>query len=151
MTEETRPQITIYTDGSCSPNPGPGGWGAILSNGKREKEIKGGEADTTNSRMEMEAIIQALSALRRPSNVTLHTDSQFIVNSATKWLEGWKNKNFKGVKNVDLWERLLPLMKRHEITWKWVKGHAGNPKNERADGLANRGREETVAKSFDAF
>ena len=139
----TRPHIEIFTDGACSGNPGPGGWGAILRSGHHEKELNGGEAETTNNRMELMAAISALEALKRPSDVILTTDSVYVMDGITKWLEGWKAKgwktaNKKPVKNQDLWERLDSAIQPHKITWKWVKGHAGHPENERADELARQ-------------
>ncbi len=136
--------IQIYTDGACKGNPGPGGWGALLVSGDNEKELFGGEASTTNNRMEMMAVIQALGALKRPCQITLHTDSQYVLKGMTEWLPGWKAKGWKTasrepVKNVDLWQTLEVAAKQHQIEWVWVKGHAGHPGNERADQLANRG------------
>jgi ribonuclease HI len=140
-------KIVIYTDGACKGNPGPGGWGALLraSDGV-EKELFGGEAQTTNNRMEMMAVIEALSALKRPCHVVLHVDSQYVLKGMTEWLQGWKAKGWRTaakqpVKNVDLWQRLDALVHQsdHRIEWQWVKGHAGDPGNERADALANRG------------
>ena len=137
----TRPQIEIFTDGACSGNPGPGGWGAILHSGEHEKELNGGEAETTNNRMELMAAISALEALKKPSDVVLTTDSVYVKDGITKWLEGWKAKGWKTaskkpVKNQDLWERLDSAIQPHRIDWKWVKGHAGHPENERCDQLA---------------
>jgi len=136
--------VTIYTDGACSGNPGPGGWGAILRYGKTEKELYGGEADTTNNRMELQAAISALSALKRPCKVDLYTDSEYVRNGITQWIAGWKARGWKTaakkpVKNAELWQALEEASNRHEITWHWVKGHAGHPENERADELARRG------------
>jgi ribonuclease HI len=138
------PGVTIFTDGACSGNPGPGGWGAVLLYGGKEKEICGGEADTTNNRMELMAAIQALEALNKPCRVELHTDSQYVRNGITQWLaswkaRGWKTADKKPVKNEDLWKRLDQARLRHEVDWRWVKGHAGHPLNERADGLARKG------------
>ena len=145
------PQVTIFTDGACSGNPGPGGWGAILIFGEREKEISGGEPATTNNRMEMMAAIQALETLNRPCRVELHTDSQYVMKGITEWLPGWKARGWKTaakqpVKNVDLWQRLDALVTGagHRIEWRWVKGHDGDPGNERADALANRGVEQVL-------
>jgi ribonuclease HI len=134
----------IFTDGACSGNPGPGGWGAVLTLGDKEKEICGGEADTTNNRMELMAAIQALEALKGPCKVELHTDSQYVRNGITQWLHswkarGWKTADKKPVKNEDLWRRLDTARLRHEVDWRWVKGHAGHEMNERADGLARKG------------
>jgi ribonuclease HI len=136
--------ITIYTDGACKGNPGPGGWGAWLSAGGHEKELWGGEALTTNNRMELTAVIQALTALKRPSAVAVHTDSQYVRQGITSWIHSWKKKGWRTaanapVKNVDLWQQLDALAAQHRIEWHWVKGHNGDPGNERADALANRG------------
>ncbi len=133
--------VEIFTDGACSGNPGPGGWGAILRYNGVEKELSGGEPETTNNRMEMMAAIQALEALKRPSRVRLHTDSTYLMDGITKWIHawkarGWKTANKKPVKNQDLWRRLEEALARHEVEWVWVKGHAGHPENERADELA---------------
>jgi ribonuclease HI len=133
--------VVVYTDGACSGNPGPGGWGAILMSGGHRKEISGGEADTTNNRMELSAAIGALEALKRPSKVALHTDSNYLKDGITKWIHGWKRNGWKTadkkpVKNEDLWKRLEIALKGHTIEWHWVKGHAGHPENERADELA---------------
>lgn len=138
------PKVVIYTDGACSGNPGPGGWGALLIHGAREKELTGGEADTTNNRMELMAAIQALEALNRPCQVELHTDSQYVMKGITQWLRGWKAKGWKTadnkpVKNEDLWRRLDEARARHQVDWRWIKGHAGHEFNERADALARRG------------
>jgi ribonuclease HI len=137
----TRPQITIYTDGACSGNPGPGGWGAILMSGQHRKELNGGEEHTTNNRMEIMAVIQALDALKKPSEVVLWTDSQYVRNGITAWIHswkrnGWKTADKKPVKNAELWQQLDAARARHKIEWKWLKGHAGHPENERADELA---------------
>ena len=143
-------KVVIYTDGACKGNPGPGGWGALLRAADgAEKELCGGEAQTTNNRMEMMAVIEALSALKRPCHVVLHVDSQYVLKGMTEWLQGWKAKGWRTaakqpVKNVDLWQRLDALVHQseHRIEWQWVKGHAGDPGNERADALANRGVEQ---------
>jgi ribonuclease HI len=143
-------KIVIYTDGACKVNPGPGGWGALLRAADgAEKELCGGELDTTNNRMEMMAVIEALSALKRPCHVILFVDSQYVLKGMTEWLHGWKAKGWRTaakqpVKNVDLWQRLDALVHQseHRIEWQWVKGHAGDPGNERADALANRGVEQ---------
>ncbi|QUD87725.1 ribonuclease HI [Phenylobacterium montanum] len=145
------PLVVIYTDGACRGNPGPGGWGAILTFGDKEKEICGGELATTNNRMELMAAIQALEALKRPCRVELHTDSQYLRNGITEWISGWKARGWKTaskdpVKNDDLWKRLDAARLHHEVSWRWVKGHAGHPMNERADGLARQGMLETLAK-----
>jgi ribonuclease HI len=145
--------VVIYTDGACSGNPGPGGWGAVLCYGGHEKELHGGSAElTTNNRMELMAAIQALESLTRPSVVRLHTDSSYLRNGVTKWLQGWKSNGWKTaakqpVKNEDLWRRLDAAASRHQVHWLWVKGHAGNPGNERADTLANRGMDEARART----
>jgi ribonuclease HI len=137
--------VDIYTDGACSGNPGPGGWGAVLLYRGREKELYGGEpATTTNNRMEMMAAIKALESLTRPVPVRLHTDSIYLRNGISKWLPGWKRNGWKTaskqpVKNADLWQRLEAAVGCHDVDWRWVKGHAGNAGNERADALANRG------------
>jgi ribonuclease HI len=136
-------RVTIYTDGACSGNPGPGGWGAILIYGDREKELNGGEAETTNNRMELLGAISALDALTRPCAVDLYTDSAYVRSGITGWIEGWKRNGWrtadkKPVKNDDLWRRLDAARARHDVTWHWVKGHAGDPLNERADELARR-------------
>lgn len=146
-------EITIFTDGSCRGNPGPGGWGAILIAGEKEREIWGGEAATTNNRMELTAAIEALNALKRPCRVELHTDSQYVKNGITEWLRLWKARGWRtyskgAVKNEDLWRRLDEAAARHQIDWRWVKGHAGHPLNERADALARRGMEEAEAGKF---
>jgi ribonuclease HI len=137
--------VDIYTDGACSGNPGPGGWGAVLSYGEHERELFGGDpGPTTNNRMELMAAIQALEALTRPVEVRLHTDSTYVRNGITKWMlawerNGWMTSDRKPVKNEDLWRRLAEAMRKHEVEWLWVKGHAGDEGNERADALANRG------------
>lgn len=141
------PGVVIYTDGACSGNPGPGGWGAILMFGAHERELWGGEPATTNNRMELMAAIAALEALTRPCEVTLFTDSQYLRQGITEWLAGWKARGWrtadkKPVKNEDLWRRLDLARAHHRVQWKWVKGHAGDPLNERADALARRGLEE---------
>ncbi|HRP11254.1 MAG TPA: ribonuclease HI [Terricaulis sp.] len=133
--------VQIWTDGACSGNPGPGGWGAILRYGDTEKELSGGEAATTNNRMELMGAISALEALKRPSEVKLHTDSKYVMDGLTKWIHGWKKNGWKTadkkpVKNEDLWKRLDAANARHKVEWKWVKGHAGDVMNERADALA---------------
>ncbi|MBT0568764.1 ribonuclease HI [Curvibacter sp. CHRR-16] len=142
-------RVVVYTDGACKGNPGPGGWGALLrAVDGTEKELFGGERDTTNNRMEMMAVIQALTALRRPCAVELHVDSQYVLKGMTEWLPGWKAKGWvtaakQPVKNADLWQQLDALVngQGHRIEWRWVKGHAGDPGNEHADALANRGVE----------
>ena len=139
--------VEIYTDGACRGNPGPGGWGAILRFKGKEKELWGGEAATTNNRMELMAVIQALGALKRPSEVRLYTDSLYVMKGIQTWIHAWKRKGWKTVdkkpvKNEDLWRELDAAVGRHQVEWHWVKGHAGHPENERADALANRGIEE---------
>ena len=136
--------IEIYTDGACSGNPGPGGWGALMRYNGHEKELFGGEAETTNNRMEMMAVIEALGALKKSSNVKLYTDSKYVLQGITEWLEGWKAKGWKTaskkpVKNKDLWERIDEQVQKHNVEFIWVKGHAGHPENERADELARSG------------
>ncbi|MEM8701338.1 MAG: ribonuclease HI [Pseudomonadota bacterium] len=142
MTAQNR--VTIFTDGACSGNPGPGGWGVLLRFGGHEKELKGGEVETTNNRMELTAAIEALNALKRPCAIDLYTDSTYVRSGIREWLEGWKRKNWrtsanKPVKNADLWQALDEAQQRHDVTWHWVKGHAGHPDNERADELARGG------------
>ncbi|MFZ6675840.1 ribonuclease HI [Undibacterium sp. Rencai35W] len=143
-------KIEIFTDGACKGNPGVGGWGALLIAGENKKEMFGGEKDTTNNRMELMAVIQALSVLKRPCHITLHSDSQYVLKGITEWIQGWKAKGWKTaskapVKNVDLWQQLDQAQATHQIEWKWVKGHAGHPGNERADQLANRGVESVLS------
>jgi ribonuclease HI len=138
--------IHIYTDGACKGNPGPGGWGAVLEHDGKEREIYGGERSTTNNRMELTAVIEALAALKRPSRVILHTDSQYVQKGITEWINGWKARGWRTaskepVKNIDLWKKLDEVVKSHEIDWVWVKGHSGHDGNERADALANKGVE----------
>jgi len=136
--------VEIFSDGACKGNPGVGGWGALLRIGATEKELFGGEANTTNNRMELMAVIQALTALTRPCEVMIHTDSQYVMKGMMEWIEGWKAKGWKTaakqpVKNDDLWKTLDKLVAMHDVDWRWVKGHSGHPENERADQLANRG------------
>jgi len=143
-------EVVIYTDGACSRNPGPGGWGVVLRWQGKEKELYGSDPLTTNNRMELMAAIQALEALRRPASVSLHTDSKYLLDGITKWVEGWQRNGWKTaakkpVKNDDLWLRLIEAMKPHDISWVWVKGHAGDPGNEHADALARRGIEEAAS------
>ena len=145
--------VVIYTDGACKGNPGPGGWGALLTMGGTEKELFGGELGTTNNRMEMTAVIEALSALKRPCQVTLYIDSQYVLKGATEWLRGWKAKGWRTaakepVKNVDLWQKIDTLLTSggHTIDWKWVRGHTGDVGNERADALANKGVERALGR-----
>lgn len=143
----------MYTDGACKGNPGPGGWGVLLTWGGTEKEMFGGELTTTNNRMEMMAVIEGLSALKQPCSITLYIDSQYVLKGMTEWLKGWKARGWmtaskEPVKNVDLWQRLDTLVNSagHKIEWRWVKGHAGHPGNERADALANRGVDMALGK-----
>jgi len=145
------PYVVIYTDGACRGNPGPGGWGAILKSGARERELSGGELHTTNNRMELMAAIRALEALNRPCRVELHTDSQYLRNGISEWLVGWKTRGWKTaaktpVKNEDLWRRLDEARARHTVDWRWIKGHNGHPMNERADSLAREGLLHTLGK-----
>lgn len=133
--------VEIFTDGACSGNPGPGGWGALLRYAGQEKELSGGEAATTNNRMEMTAVIMALNALKRPSRVRLVTDSRYVMDGITKWVHGWQKRDWRGadkkpVKNRDLWEQMIEAAKPHKIDWEWVKGHNAHPENERVDALA---------------
>ncbi len=145
--------MVIYTDGACKGNPGPGGWGAMLTSGGTVKELFGGELGTTNNRMEMMAVIEALTALKRPCRVILHVDSQYVLKGMTEWIAGWKARGWRTaarqpVKNVDLWQRLDALVtgSGHQIEWVWVKGHDGDPGNERADVLANKGVERALGR-----
>jgi ribonuclease HI len=143
--------VEIYTDGACKGNPGPGGWGAFLRYGEHEKDLFGGEAHTTNNRMELLAVISALTTLTRQCEVTIHTDSQYVKNGIETWIHGWKRNGWKTadkkpVKNEDLWKALDEQVARHTVQWRWVKGHAGNPGNERADQLANRGVESILPR-----
>ncbi len=140
----SEPHVVIHTDGACSGNPGPGGWGAILVSGTRRRELKGGEPHTTNNRMELMAAIAALEALKRPCLVDLHTDSQYLRNGILSWINqwkrnGWRTADKRPVKNVDLWQRLEAALAGHRVRWHWVKGHAGDAMNERADALAREG------------
>lgn len=136
--------VEVYTDGACKGNPGPGGWGALLRYNGVEKELYGGEANTTNNRMELLAVIEALEALRRPCKVRVATDSQYVKRGVTEWMQrwkrnGWRTADKRAVKNKELWERLDRALADHEVAWQWVRGHAGHPENERADRLANKG------------
>ncbi len=140
-------RVTIHTDGACSGNPGPGGWGAILAWGDRERELKGGDPHTTNNRMELTAAIAALEALKRPCSVDLYTDSEYLRSGISGWIDGWKRNGWrtaerKPVKNVDLWQRLDGALARHDVRWHWVRGHAGHELNERADRLARQALDE---------
>jgi ribonuclease HI len=145
-------QVEIYTDGACRGNPGPGGWGALLRYGEREKELYGAEAQTTNNRMELTAAIQALGALKAACAVDLYTDSEYLRRGITEWLANWKRKGWRTanrtpVKNADLWEALDAAVARHEVSWHWVRGHSGHEGNERADELANRGIDELLGRA----
>jgi len=149
---ETLPQVQIYTDGACDPNPGPGGWGAVLVHGVHTKEISGAEPYTTNNRMELTAAIAALRLLQRPCDVTLYTDSQYLRRGMTEWLpawqsKGWRKANGRPVENMELWQELLRQVQRHRVSWRWVKGHHGDPLNERADQLATKAQA-TQARSM---
>lgn len=151
MSENVVEKAVIYTDGACSGNPGPGGWGAILKFGKHRKELCGGEKETTNNRMELLAAISALDSLKWAASVDLHTDSNYLKDGITKWIfnwkrNGWKTAAKKPVKNEDLWKRLDELASRHDVEWHWVKGHAGHPENERADELAREGMAEFLGR-----
>lgn len=146
--------VEIYTDGACKGNPGPGGWGVVLKSGSLEKELYGGELATTNNRMEMMAVIQALSALKKPCEVTLYLDSEYVLKGITEWMKGWKARGWRTatkqpVKNVELWQQLDALLASggHKIDWRWVRGHAGNPGNERADALANKGVDKALGRA----
>ena len=144
--------VKIYTDGACKGNPGPGGWGALLRYGEKEKQLWGGELDTTNNRMELMAAIKALAELKRNCHVMLTTDSQYVRKGITEWITGWRKNGWKTaakkpVKNADLWQQLDALTQQHTIDWRWVKGHSGHPENELADELANRGVEEIIQKA----
>ncbi|MFI5446185.1 ribonuclease HI [Polaromonas sp. UC242_47] len=146
LSQTAAQHVVIYTDGACKGNPGPGGWGALMTTGDSVKELFGGELDTTNNRMEMTAVIEALAALKRPCQVTLYVDSQYVLKGMTEWIKGWKARGWRTaskepVKNVDLWQKLDALVSGsgHKIDWRWVRGHDGDPGNERADILANKG------------
>jgi ribonuclease HI len=137
-------KVEIFTDGACKGNPGPGGWGALMVAGESKKELFGGELNTTNNRMELRAVIEALSALKRPCEIVVHTDSQYVQKGISEWIHGWKARGWKTaarepVKNADLWKALDEAQAKHKMQWRWVKGHAGHPGNERADALANLG------------
>jgi len=143
--------VEIYADGACKGNPGPGGWGALLRSRGREKEMCGGEAQTTNNRMELTAVIEALASLKRGSKVRVYTDSQYVQKGISEWIHNWKRRGWrtadrKPVKNADLWHRLDDIARGHAVEWHWVKGHAGHPENERADELANRGIPDQIAQ-----
>ncbi len=140
-------EVNLYTDGACRGNPGPGGWGVLLRCGEAEKELWGGEKATTNNRMELQAVIEGLAALTRPSSVTIVTDSQYVKNGMMQWIHNWKRNGWKTaarkpVKNADLWQQLDALVQKHDVRWEWVRGHSGHPENERADELANQGIED---------
>lgn len=150
MDSDAAPIVEIWTDGGCKPNPGPGGWAAILRFGATEKELSGGDPATTNNRMELTAACEALEALKRPCRVALHTDSEYVRNGISRWIHGWVRNNWRNaakdpVANMQLWQRLLEATKRHEVEWHWVRGHAGDPMNERADRLATAARERAAA------
>ena len=145
-------KVEIFTDGACKGNPGVGGWGALMVAGGAEKEIFGGERNTTNNRMELQAVIEALRALKRPCEVVLHTDSQYVQKGISEWIHGWKARGWKTadkspVKNEDLWRRLDEARLRHDVDWRWIKGHAGHEHNERADVLARKGMLETLGEA----
>lgn len=149
MTEATSARVLVYTDGACKGNPGPGGWGVWLRSGQHEKELFGGEANTTNNRMELTAVIQALGALKRSCAVDIYTDSQYVRMGVTEWMKNWKRRGWKTadnkpVKNQDLWQLLDQAAQGHDVSWHWVKGHNGDPGNERADALANQGAAQFV-------
>lgn len=151
MGNEKMTEVEIFTDGACRGNPGPGGWGVWLVSGPHEKELFGGEVNTTNNRMELTAVIEALQVLKRPCKVVLHTDSQYVQKGITEWIynwkaRGWRTANKKLVKNADLWQALDEAVQRHDIEWHWVKGHAGHEGNEKADQLANRGVDSVAVK-----
>jgi len=144
--------VDIFTDGACKGNPGPGGWGALLRMGKHEKELSGAEADTTNNRMEMTAVIRALEALIEPCDVTLYSDSKYVLDGITKWVHGWKKRGWvnaskKPVRNADLWHELIEVSDRHQIDWQWVKGHSGHPENDRVDRLASDAADQIAIES----
>jgi ribonuclease HI len=149
MSETAASKVVVYTDGACKGNPGPGGWGVWMVSGRHEKELWGGEANTTNNRMELTAVIQALTTLKRRCHVIIYTDSEYVRKGITEWITGWKRRGWKTadnkpVKNADLWVALEQAANVHQVEWRWVKGHSGDPGNERADGLANRGAAQVV-------
>jgi len=142
------PEVHAFTDGACSGNPGPGGWGVLLRMGKHEKELCGGEADTTNQQMELQAAVEALKALTKPCNITIHSDSKYVVQGMSEWIHNWKAKGWKTagkkpVSNLERWQELDRLSAKHQVKWQWIKGHAGHPENERADELARSGIPQT--------
>ena len=144
-------EVQAFTDGACRGNPGPGGWGVVLRSGAREKELWGGDLATTNNRMELTAAIEALKALSKPCRVAVYTDSTYVRSGITEWVRAWRARDWrtadrKPVKNQDLWQALSELAERHDVEWHWVRGHSGHPENERADALANRGLDETLAR-----
>jgi ribonuclease HI len=152
MSTPAQSKVVIYTDGACKGNPGPGGWGVVLRSADKEKHLHGGELMTTNNRMEMTAVIEALKALKMACHVSLYTDSKYVMQGVTDWMGGWKARGWKTagkdpVKNVDLWQEIDELLGKHQIDWHWVKGHAGHPGNELADALANKGVEEILKKT----
>ena len=151
-TDQSTGRVTLYTDGACRGNPGPGGWGACLEFGDARKELYGYDRETTNNRMELTAVIESLKALKRRCQVDLFTDSKYVLQGMTQWIDGWKRNGWKTaakkpVKNADLWRQLDAQVARHDIDWHWVKGHSGNPGNEKADQLANRGIDEAQHKA----
>jgi len=142
------PEVHAFTDGACSGNPGPGGWGVLLRMGKHEKELCGGETDTTNQQMELQAAVEALKALTKPCNITIHSDSKYVIQGMSEWIHNWKAKGWKTagkkpVSNLERWQELDKLSAQHQVKWQWIKGHAGHPENERADELARRGIPQT--------
>ena len=150
MSEKIASKVVVYTDGACKGNPGPGGWGVWMVAGAHEKEMWGGERLTTNNRMELTAAVEALKALKRSSNVIMYTDSEYVRKGITEWITGWKRRGWKTadnkpVKNAELWQALEEAARTHQVEWRWVKGHSGDPGNERADGLANRGAAQVSA------
>jgi ribonuclease HI len=152
MSTPAQSKVVIYTDGACKGNPGPGGWGVVLRSADKEKHLHGGELMTTNNRMEMTAVIEALKALKMACHVSLYTDSKYVMQGVTEWMGGWKARGWKTagkdpVKNVDVWQEIDELLGKHQIDWHWVKGHAGHPGNELADALANKGVEEILKKT----
>lgn len=148
----SRKQVVIFTDGACKGNPGPGGWAALLRMGRHEKELSGGEIETTNNRMEMTAVIKGLSALTEPCDVELYSDSKYVLDGITKWVDGWKKRGWvtaskKPVRNADLWHDLIEVAGRHAVNWNWVKGHSGHPENERVDTLASNEADRVAAEA----